>query len=67
MKAEPAKSKAALTEAEAVAGTKVRHAKFGVGTIVSAKKEKDDVKLTIAFDNMGIKMFLLSMTPLELV
>ncbi|NLZ47956.1 MAG: DNA helicase PcrA [Clostridiales bacterium] len=67
MNAEPAKPKAVLTEAEAVVGAKVKHAKFGVGTIVSVKKEKDDVKLTIAFDNMGIKMFLLSMTPLELI
>ena len=67
MNTESGKSTTALTELDAVAGRKVRHSKFGVGTIVNAKKENDDVKLTIAFDNMGVKIFLLSMTPLELV
>ncbi|WP_396334336.1 ATP-dependent helicase [Clostridium sp. 19966] len=57
----------ALTEQDATLGKKVKHAKFGVGTIISAKKENGDVKLTIAFDSMGIKNFILSMTPLELI
>jgi DNA helicase-2/ATP-dependent DNA helicase PcrA len=63
----PAGGGAALTAAEAVPGRKVKHSKFGVGTIVSAKSEGNDVKLTIAFDSMGIKVFLLSMTPLVLI
>lgn len=57
----------ALTAEDAVPGRKIKHSKFGVGTIISAKKEGSDVKLTIAFDSMGIKNFLLSMTPLELI
>ncbi|WP_163193169.1 DNA helicase PcrA [Clostridium thermarum] len=57
----------ALTAAEAVPGRKVKHAKFGVGTIINAKSENNDVKITIAFESMGIKVFLLSMTPLVLI
>ena len=58
---------APLTGGEAVAGRKVKHAKFGIGTIVSVTKSGDDTKLTIAFNNAGIKNLMLSMAPLELV
>lgn len=56
-----------LTEKEAVMGRKVKHPKFGVGTIVKTVKENNDIKLTIAFDSMGIKQLLLSIAPLELL
>lgn len=56
-----------LTASEATLGRKVRHSKFGVGTIVSVLKDGSDVKLTIAFDTQGIKNFMLGMAPLELV
>jgi DNA helicase-2/ATP-dependent DNA helicase PcrA len=56
-----------LTASEAALGRKVRHSKFGVGTIVSVSKDGSDVKLTIAFDTQGIKNFMLGMAPLELV
>jgi DNA helicase II / ATP-dependent DNA helicase PcrA len=56
-----------LTESEASLGRKVRHSKFGVGTIVKVSKDGSDVKLTIAFDSMGIKTFLMNTAPLELV
>ena len=45
-----------LTASEATIGRKVKHDKFGVGTIVSAVDDNGDKKLTIAFDNQGIKM-----------
>ncbi|QGU94223.1 AAA family ATPase [Clostridium bovifaecis] len=48
-------------------GRKVKHDKFGVGTIVSASKTSNDVKVTIAFDNMGIKQLMFSMAPLKLI
>ncbi len=48
-------------------GKKVKHPKFGVGTIISLKEEGRDVKITIAFDNMGVKHLLLSMAPLEVM
>lgn len=48
-------------------GRKVRHDKFGVGTIVSISSSGDDKKLTIAFDKQGIKILLLSFAKLELL
>lgn len=60
-------SQGSLKEAEATLGRKVMHSKFGVGTIVSVSKDGSDVKLTIAFDTQGIKSFMLSVAPLELL
>jgi DNA helicase-2/ATP-dependent DNA helicase PcrA len=56
-----------LTASEATLGRKIKHSKFGVGTIVSVTKDGSDVKLTIAFDTQGIKSFMLGLAPLELV
>ena len=56
-----------LTKIEASPGRKVKHSKFGVGTIVSVMPQGDDVKLTIAFDSMGVKQLLLSIAPLEVL
>jgi len=47
-------------------GAKVKHPKFGVGTVVSAEDAKGDIKVTIAFDSKGIKQLMLSLAPLEL-
>lgn len=62
-----ANSKGVLTENEATLGRKVRHSKFGVGTIVKVTKDGNDIKLTVAFDNMGIKNLILNLAPLELL
>ncbi|BDR70743.1 DNA helicase [Clostridium tetani] len=56
-----------LREEEIKLGTKVKHSKFGLGTIVSISKVANDVKLTIAFDKMGVKILMLSVAPLEAV
>ncbi|MBV7274367.1 DNA helicase PcrA [Clostridiaceae bacterium UIB06] len=48
-------------------GIKVKHLKFGIGTIVSVSKVGEDVKLTIAFDKMGIKNLMYGIVPLEAV
>ncbi|MCI1945610.1 DNA helicase PcrA [Clostridium luticellarii] len=48
-------------------GIKVRHSKFGVGTIVSISKNGNDIKLTIVFDKMGIKNLMYGIVPLEAV
>lgn len=56
-----------LTPKEASIGLKVKHSKFGVGTIIKVIEERDDVKLTIAFDNQGLKTLLLSIAPLEML
>lgn len=46
-------------------GMKVSHPKFGNGLIVGLNKEPNDVKLTIVFDNYGVKTMLLSLAPLS--
>ncbi|MBS5886472.1 MAG: DNA helicase PcrA [Clostridium sp.] len=48
-------------------GRKVKHSKFGVGTVVSIVESGSDKKLTIAFDNQGIKILMLSLANLELM
>ena len=48
-------------------GRKVKHQKFGTGTIVSVANVGDDKKLTIAFDMQGIKHLMLSLANLELL
>ena len=48
-------------------GVKVRHSKFGIGTIVSVSKNGNDIKLTIAFDKMGIKNLMYGVAPLDAV
>lgn len=52
---------------EIAMGRKVKHPKFGVGTIVSIADTGNDKKLTIAFDSQGIKILLLSFANLELM
>ncbi|WP_446897688.1 DNA helicase PcrA [Clostridium sp. LBM24168] len=49
------------------AGIKVRHNKFGIGTIVSVNKNGGDIKLTIAFDKRGIKNLMYGVAQLEAV
>ena len=56
-----------LTLEQATPGKKVKHSKFGIGTIVSAIQNGDDIKLTVAFDKMGVKILMLSVAPLEAV
>ena len=56
-----------LTAAEAIMGRKVRHEKFGIGTIVSVQDSGNDKKLTIAFDKQGVKILLLSFAKLKML
>ena len=48
-------------------GDKVTHKKWGIGTIVQIKGEKQDMQLNIAFPNDGIKPLLASFAPIEKV
>ncbi|MBX7149587.1 DNA helicase PcrA [bacterium] len=48
-------------------GARVRHAVFGVGTIRATEGEDENQKLTIAFQNGGIKKLLTKYANLELV
>ena len=56
-----------LTKEEASAGRKVKHSKFGIGTIINATPQGDDVKLMIAFDSQGVKTLLLNFAGLEML
>ncbi|AWI07018.1 DNA helicase PcrA [Clostridium drakei] len=49
------------------AGLKVRHDKFGIGTIVGVSKSGEYTKLTIVFDKMGIKNLMYGVASLEFV
>ena len=52
---------------EATVGRKVKHSKFGVGTIVAISGSSGDTLISIAFDNMGIKKLILDKAPLEML
>lgn len=56
-----------LKEEFAKMGVKIRHSKFGVGTIVSVSKKEGYTYLTIAFVNNGVKNLRMDMAPLEIV
>ena len=59
--------KVTITANEVTVGRKVKHDKFGEGTIVSIADVNGDKKLTIAFNQQGVKMLMLSMAKLELL
>ena len=52
---------------ELVEGVKVKHNKWGIGTIVGKTKAKDDIFVSIAFPGIGIKKVSLSYASLEIV
>ena len=45
-------------------GDKVRHAKWGEGTIVSVKGEGEETELKIAFPGQGIRPFMQKYAPI---
>ncbi len=48
-------------------GDRVRHKKFGEGTVVQTKDRGNDVEIVIAFEDDGLKRLLLSIAPIEIV
>lgn len=50
-----------LQPGDVKAGDRVRHARFGVGTIVAIQSAGDDAFVTVSFDGQGLRKFLLSM------
>ncbi|MPW24913.1 DNA helicase PcrA [Alkalibaculum sp. M08DMB] len=48
-------------------GTKVNHAKWGIGTVINISGTGDDAIASIAFPGMGIKKLALSMAPITKV
>lgn len=63
----PSSAKTSASPAEISLGRKVKHDKFGEGTVVSVMPAGNDKKLTIAFDKQGVKVLLLSMANLQLL
>ncbi|MDQ3347439.1 MAG: UvrD-helicase domain-containing protein [Acidobacteriota bacterium] len=46
-------------------GMRVRHAQFGVGTVVSVEEHNDDHKITVRFNLVGVKKLLARYAKLE--
>ncbi len=46
-------------------GMRVRHAQFGVGTIVGIEEHNDDLKITVRFNAVGVKKLLARYAKLE--
>jgi DNA helicase-2/ATP-dependent DNA helicase PcrA len=46
-------------------GMRVRHAQFGVGTVVSVEEYNDDMKITVRFNVVGVKKLLAKYAKLE--
>jgi DNA helicase-2/ATP-dependent DNA helicase PcrA len=46
-------------------GMRVRHAQFGVGTVVSVEEQNDDLKVTVRFASVGVKKLLSKYAKLE--
>ncbi len=49
------------------AGVKVRHKKFGLGTVLIVEGTGNSATVTVAFKDLGIKKFALAVAPLEIV
>ena len=48
-------------------GARVRHEKFGMGTVVGLEDEGDDLKVTVRFVNVGVKRLIAKYARLDLV
>jgi DNA helicase-2/ATP-dependent DNA helicase PcrA len=46
-------------------GMRVRHAQFGVGTVMSVEAHNDDMKITVRFNLVGVKKLLAKYAKLE--
>lgn len=63
----PTTSKSSADVQEIQVGMKVKHNKFGIGTIVERKEQDGDTIVSIAFPGLGIKKLSLSYAPLTIV
>ncbi len=48
-------------------GDRVRHERFGLGTVVTSRLTRDDEEVTVAFPDQGVKRLLASLANLELL
>ena len=47
------------------AGMRVRHAQFGVGSVIAVEEHNDDFKVTVRFNSVGVKKLLAKYAKLE--
>jgi DNA helicase-2/ATP-dependent DNA helicase PcrA len=47
-------------------GTRVKHAKYGYGTILRTEGSGDDLKLTVSFISYGLKKMIAKYAELEI-
>ena len=45
-------------------GDRVRHDHFGEGVVVSARDQRGDTEVTVAFEGQGVKRLMLNFAPL---
>jgi len=48
-------------------GDKIRHKKFGIGTVVQIKDRDSDKEIVVSFEDEGLKRLLLSIAPIEIL
>jgi DNA helicase-2/ATP-dependent DNA helicase PcrA len=48
-------------------GDRVRHSRFGEGTVVSSRLTRDDEEVTVAFPGGGVKRLLASLADMEII
>ena len=53
--------------AEYKAGTKVKHVKFGIGTVIVVKGSEENIIVDVAFKGVGIKSLSVKYAPMEIV
>jgi DNA helicase-2/ATP-dependent DNA helicase PcrA len=56
-----------LTTARFKTGQRVRHAKFGDGTVIESKVTGGDEEVTVAFPGIGIKRLAASLANLAVI
>ena len=44
---------------------RVRHAQFGIGTVIGIEEHNDDLKITVRFSSVGVKKLLAKYAKLE--
>ena len=44
---------------------RVRHAQFGVGSVIAVEQHNDDLKITVRFISVGVKKLLAKYARLE--
>ncbi|MCR1898789.1 DNA helicase PcrA [Irregularibacter muris] len=66
-KSTPVSQNKNISSSDVKVGMKVKHGKWGIGTVVERKEQEGDILLSIAFPGLGIKKLSLSFAPLTII